>query len=210
MLKGGEKYMTHTILGIFSERTDAEEAINHLEKDGYNPKNISIVMKDSGERTELESNTGANVAGGALSGATTGAVIGGIAGLLAGTVMPVLGGFLIAGPIGAALGLTGAAATTVSGAATGAVAGGLLGALVSLGVPEETAKVYEDRVNAGGILVAVPAEENRVDEVKDILTEFNAEDVQVVSTKEEHQSHMSSHNHTDDTVVHEHGQHRSE
>lgn len=202
--------MTHTILGIFAERTDAEEAINHLEKDGYNPKNISIVMKDSGEQTQLENNTGANVAGGALSGATTGAVVGGIAGLLAGTVMPVLGGLLIAGPIGAAIGLTGAAATTVSGAATGAVAGGLLGALLGLGVPEETAQVYETRVNEGGILIAIPAEEGRVEEVKDILEEYDAEDVQVVSTKEEHKTHFTTHHHTDDTRVHTRGQHRLE
>ncbi len=202
--------MTHTILGIFADRANAEEAINHLEEDGYNPKNISIVMKDSGERTELENNTGANVAGGALSGATTGAVVGGIAGLLAGTVMPVLGGLLIAGPIGAALGFTGAAATTVSGAATGAVAGGLLGALMGLGVPEETARVYEDRVNEGGILIAVPANEDRVEDVKDILEEFDAEDVQVVSTKEEHKSHFTSHNHSDDVTIHTRGQHRVE
>jgi uncharacterized membrane protein len=195
--------MTKTVLGIFPQTSDAELAIKHLEEDGYNPKDISIVMKDKGTQQTLEHSTGANVTGGALSGATTGAVVGGIAGLLAGTVLPALGGFLIGGPIGAALGLTGAAATTVSGAATGAVAGGLLGALVGLGVPEKEAKVYEERVNAGGILVAVPT-----DEVTEILEEHDATDVQTVTHQADHKAAYAGHTHTDTARKHTKGQHR--
>ncbi len=200
--------MTHTVLGVFSNRGDAEKAIKHFEEDGYNPKDISIVMKDKGEQKTLETNTGANVAGGAISGATTGAVIGGIAGLLAGTVLPGLAGFLIGGPIGAAIGLTGAAATTVSGAATGAVAGGLIGALMGLGVPEEKAKVYEERVSEGGILVAVPTSNDRVDEVTEIMKEHDATDVESVSHMGDHKTRYAGHSHTDDSRKHTRGQHR--
>ena len=173
--------MNNTVVGVFDNRNDAEEAIQHFQEDGYNPKDISIVMKDRGEQQTMEHNTGASIAGGAVSGATTGAVIGGIAGILAGTVMPVLGGFLIGGPLGAALGLTGAAATTVSGAATGAVAGGLIGALMGLGFPEEKAKVYQQRVEAGGILIVVPASEDQVDDVTEIMNVHNATDVESVT-----------------------------
>ena len=201
--------MTHTVLGVFPKRKDAEEAIKHLEEDGYNPKDISIVMKDSGEKKTLEDNTGANVAGGALSGATTGAVVGGITGLLAGTVMPALGGLIIGGPIGAALGLTGAIATTVSGAATGAVAGGFIGALVGLGLPEEKAKVYEERVKKGGILIAVPVSDNRVREVSDVMEEYDATDVEaVMHGKNEHNMQYQGHHHHDDTQKHTEGKHR--
>lgn len=173
--------MTYTVLGIFPQENDAEDAIAELQKKGFNPKDISIVMKDKRQQHVVEENTGANVAEGTLSGATTGAVVGGVAGLLAGTVMPGLAGFLIGGPIGAALGLTGAAATTVSGAATGAVAGGLLGALTGLGVSDDEAKVYEQRVNEGGILVAVPVTQQNTEEVRTILSEKGATDITAVS-----------------------------
>ena len=39
----------------------------------------------------------------------------------------------------------------------GAAGGGLLGTLVGLGIPEDTARVYEERIAAGEILVAVEA-----------------------------------------------------
>ncbi len=175
--------MSKMIFGVFAEREDAENAINALENNGFDPKEISIVMKNSADAAYIRSNTGANVAGGAASGATTGALIGGLAGLLVGIgalVIPGVGALLIAGPLVAALGLTGAAATTVSGATTGALAGGLIGALVNLGIPEADAKIYEDRVKSGAILVAVPETTGNDLEVNEILTDHNAEQVKTV------------------------------
>jgi hypothetical protein len=169
------------VLGVFSQRNDAEDAINELRENGYNPKDISIVMKDRSEGERLAGDTGADVAGGAVTGATTGAVLGGLAGLLASFVIPGLGAFFIGGPLATALGLTGAAASTVSGATTGAVAGGLIGALMGLGLPEEDARFYEERINEGGILVAIPAFAGRESEVEDILTENGADQVKTIS-----------------------------
>src|SRR6266511_2429176 len=98
--------MANIVLGVFSQKDNAEEAIDKLESRGYNPKDISILMKDSKEAKQMHDDTGAgDVVKGATAGAGTGAVVGGIAGFLAGTVIPGLGGFLIGGPIGAALGL---------------------------------------------------------------------------------------------------------
>lgn len=177
--------MQQTILGIFNDRSDAEDAINRLRDDGFNPKDISIVMKDNREAQDMGNDTGTNVAGGAVTGAATGAAVGGIAGLLAGTVMPGLAGFLIGGPIGAALGLTGAAATTVSGAATGAVAGGLIGALMGFGLTNDEAKHYESRINEGAILLAVPAALGEEQRVTDIFNQCNASDLQTVRADRE-------------------------
>jgi len=192
--------MTHTVLAVFNNREDAEHAINDLKDSGYNPKDISIVMKDKKEAEHLSENTGTDVAGGAVSGATTGAVLGGLAGLLAAFVIPGLGAFLIGGPIAAALGLGGAAASTVSGAATGALAGGLLGALTGLGASEESAKHYEERVQKGGILVAIPARESRVDEVKELLEDYDASDIETVAHKEDsHKMQYEGHTHSDDS-----------
>ncbi len=178
--------MSKMIFGVFAERENAENAINELENEGFDPKNISIVMKNHEDAKLIEHNTGANVAGGATAGAATGAVIGGLAGLLIGIgaiAIPGIGALLVAGPLVAALGLTGATASTVAGATTGALAGGLIGALVKLGIPEEDAKVYEDRVKSGAILVAVPEMNGKDREVSSILTDQGAEQVKTVDLK---------------------------
>jgi hypothetical protein len=177
--------MSKVTLGIFSNRAAAERAINELQAAGYDPKKMSIVTRDMEAEDQVVQSTGANVVEGATSGATTGGVLGGLAGLLIGVgaiAIPGIGGLLIGGPIAVALGLTGAAATTVSGAVTGAVAGGLLGALVGLGVPEETARVYEERIKHGGVLLAVPALEAD-DVASQVLADAGAEQIQTVSTE---------------------------
>lgn len=181
--------MSVVVLGVFSNELSAEDAINKLESRGYNPKDMSILMKDSKGAERISKDTGANVAEGAVSGAGTGAVVGGITGFLAGTVLPGLGGFLIGGPIGAALGLTGAAATTVSGVATGAVAGGLIGALTStFGISDDDARDYETKINEGGILIAVPSKEGDASEVKSIMSSLDADGVRVIDSEDKGRS----------------------
>src|ERR1700704_4739438 len=112
--------MNATLLGVFSSRLNAEEAITDLAKEGYDARDISLVMKSD---ANLKTHHGTNIAEGAASGLVTGGVLGGLAGLLVGIgvlTIPGLGALFVAGPIAAALGLAGAAATTVSGALTGA------------------------------------------------------------------------------------------
>lgn len=175
-----------TVLGVFHNREHAEAAISELNSQGFDAQDISIIMKDTEEGKEMASDTGANVAGGAVTGATTGAVVGGIAGLLTGIgaiAIPGFGGILIGGPLAAALGLTGAAATTISGAATGALAGGVIGALAGLGLQKEEAKEYEEHIREGAILLAVPTREE--DKVRDIFAQHNASRVRSVVQPED-------------------------
>jgi uncharacterized membrane protein len=176
--------MADMVLGIFSEREHAEEAIEQLKDDGYDAKDISIVVKDTDVAETVVNNTGANVVDGASSGAVTGGALGALAGLLVGIgaiTLPGIGALLIGGPLAAALGLTGAAATTVSGAVTGALAGGFVGALVGLGIPEEEARVYEDHIRAGGILLAVPVREGTTREARAILADNHADKIRTLS-----------------------------
>lgn len=170
-----------TILGVFQNREDTEAAIDAFDRAGYNPQDISIVMKDQSEGRDIAETTGASV----TEGVATGAVLGGLAGLLSAIAIPGLGAFFIGGPLAAALGLTGAAATTVSGAATGAVAGGLLGALTELGVSDEDAKYYESRVREGAILVAVPALAEEEHRVREIFSDYYATDVKTVALEDD-------------------------
>lgn len=176
--------MSQTVIGVFKSQIETENVINKLKDLGYNPKDMSIIMKDVRKAEEVEDKTGVHIAEGAVSGAATGGIIGGIVGLLAGigaVTIPGLGAVLIGGPIAAALGLTGAAATTTTGAITGALAGGLVGALVGLGIPEKEAKEYEEHIRAGGILLAVAAHDDRVDEVRDIMEDNDAYGVRQIT-----------------------------
>jgi hypothetical protein len=194
--ESGVEYMAKMVFGIFESRVGAEDAIAELEEEGFNPEDVSIVMKDKAEAEAIRDKTGASVAEGAVSGAATGAAIGGLAGLLVGVgaiALPGIGALFIGGPIAAALGLTGAAATTVSGATTGALAGGLIGALMGIGVPEKEAKIYEERIKAGAILVAAPAETGERKEVSAIMREHGAEQVKTIDIDQD--SVRSTHSH---------------
>lgn len=156
--------MNRLVFGVFSDSESANSAIDDLSRAGFSRDDVSVIVQDERVRGQIDQggSTVENVAGGAASGAATGGVIGGLLGLLAGLTaftVPGLGALLIGGPIASALGLTGAAATTVSGAVTGALAGGLVGALVGLGVPQEQAQMYEERVKSGNVLVIVSADD---------------------------------------------------
>lgn len=170
--------MTYTLLGIFSDRLKAESALNELETNGFDTKDISIIMREQQSVARPKADRGVSPIEGVATGITTGGLLGGMAGLLIGAgaiVVPGIGGLLIGGPIAVALGLTGTIATTVSGAAIGALAGGLVGALVSLGVSEKDAKVYESRIKDGGILLVVPVIEDGLQEAKAILQKYEAD-----------------------------------
>lgn len=122
-----------------------------------------------------DSQSGEKVGNGAATGATAGAVLGTIAGLVvANGLLPGLGTLFVAGPLAAALGFTGVAATTVAGAATGAVAGGLIGALSNLGISTEDAEIYEKRISKGGVLVISKA--NNVNAI-DVFKNHNATEI---------------------------------
>ncbi len=160
------------MIGLFKYQDDAAHAVDALKNLGYDPQEISVIMKDIKEQETVVRGTAENVATGATSGVVTGGAIGALAGLLIGIgaiVIPGVGAFLIGGPIAAALGLTGAAATTATGAMTGALAGGLVGGLTGLGIPEDEAKVYADEIQGGGVLLIVPVRDQRTDEVQNIF-----------------------------------------
>jgi len=173
-----------TMLAVFADKDEADSAITELEDDGYDPKDISVVMKEENIR-EIGSKGGSAFSG-TVTGLTTGGVLGGLAGLLVGVgaiAIPGIGAVLIGGPLAAALGLTGAAATTVAGAATGVLAGGIVGVLVDIGVPEHTARDYESTIKReGAILLAVPINsKDDASEVKTIFSKYNADKIRTVS-----------------------------
>lgn len=140
--------------GLFYSRDEAEAAVRALRDAGYDMDRVSVIARDAdkldGHDTTEE--VGNKADEGAATGAVTGGALGGIGGLLVGLgalAIPGIGPILLAGAEATAI------ATTLAGAGIGAAAGGLIGALIGLGIPEEKAKVYNDRVKGGSFLVIV-------------------------------------------------------
>ena len=156
-----------TLVGLFYERQQAEQAIQELKAAGFKDDQIGVLMQDKDSGQQLAESTGTKVSETAASGAIGGGVAGGVLGLLASIGALAIPGI---GPIVAG----GVLASTLAGAGIGAAAGGLLGALVGMGVPEEHAKYFEEGVRAGGILVTVETGRRR-DEAREILLGRGAE-----------------------------------
>lgn len=164
-----------TTIGVFTDTDHAEMAIKELRDLGIHDADISYVYS-SEKRTVVEDASGKDVGDGAAQGAGAGAIIGGLAGLaVANGILPGLGTLFVAGPLATALGLTGAAATTAAGAMTGAAAGTLVGALAGWGVGESEAKVYEEKVKLGSVLVA--AKSANTGAVRGIFEKHGADEI---------------------------------
>jgi hypothetical protein len=173
--------MTQTLTRLFSSHREAVDAVRELEAMGVDSDDISLIGNNQEswheERSFSPKADGEGAAEGAAEGAGTGAVIGGAlgggAGLLTGLgllAIPGIGPVAAAGWLGATL--IGAAA----GAATGGVAGGLIGALTEAGVDREDAEVYAEGVRRGGSLVAVRADDDEVEKVRQVFDRFGGSD----------------------------------
>ncbi len=141
-----------TVSGMFPDRQSAERAYNSLHERGYSNEDIDLIMSDQTRKRHFsdvgETNIGTKAAEGAGKGGAIGGTIGAIAGVVAaiGTSIVIPGlGLVIAGPIAAGL----------AGAGAGSITGGVIGALVGSGIPEERARLYEDGVKNGKVVVGV-------------------------------------------------------
>ena len=158
-------------VGIFSVRQQAEDALLQLRDAGFTMAQVSVVAKDADHGAQLagadmSDRVGNKADTGATTGAVTGGVLGGLTGLLIGIgalAIPGIGPVMLAGATATAI------ATTLSGGAIGAAAGSLVGALVGLGIPEEQARVYDQRISHGDYLVIVDGTEEDIRRAGDIL-----------------------------------------
>lgn len=174
-----------SVLALFSDVASVNAAIDMLRSQGYTDDVISVVTKKDTIATN-EFNIDHDSMHGIKEGAKMGGAIGGILGLLAGIgaiTIPGLGVLLISGPLATALGLTGVAGATATGALTGALAGGLVATLKELGIDETQAKMYEERVKSGAILLGVAVEDNQVSDIENALKESGADDVKAFDLK---------------------------
>lgn len=157
--------------GIFSTRTNAENAIDTLKDAGYRNTDISVLFSYNGGSRKFAARRHTKAPEGAATGAGAGAVVGGALGWLASIgvlVIPGVGPFIAAGPVFAAL----------AGIGVGGAVGGIGGALLGMGIAEHAAKRYEGRVKQGGVLLSVHCDNReQARKAEGILHESGAEDI---------------------------------
>ena len=162
--------MSNQITATFKTNASTNQFINRIEALGVTEEQISIVATDDtvGKSFNIEKNSKAP------EGATTGAVTGGLIGAIA-------AGLLSAGAIaipGLNLVVSGALVSAIAGLGAGATTGGLIGALVGAGIPEHEAKVYEDEIKNGAILISVEAKNSeQKDLIKQALEQEDAHNI---------------------------------
>lgn len=159
-----------SVLGIFNTRGEVERAADVLVRAGFASANISLLLPETGAHS-IATEKATKAPEGTATGATTGAVLGGGLGLLVGLgalAIPGLGPFIAAGPIVA----------TLAGIGAGGAVGGVAGALIGLGIPEYEAKLYEGRLQKGGILLSVLCDTSEeVTRAKELMRGTGAEDI---------------------------------
>jgi hypothetical protein len=159
-------------VGVFSTRRETEHALGELRTAGFDMNRVSVIAKDADSKGEIagldvqeSADNKADEVG--TKGALAGGTLGGLTGLLVGlglVAIPGIGPIMLAGASATAI------ATTLAGTALGAAAGGLIGALVGMGIPEEEARAYNDRVARGDYLVLVDGSEAEVAKAETILS----------------------------------------
>lgn len=151
-------------VGVFSSRQEVEQALNQLNRSGFPIDKVSVIARDADRQDDIagvdvSDRVGNKADEGGASGALTGGTLGGITGLLVGIgalAIPGVGPVVLAGKVATAI------ATTLAGTAIGAATGSLFGALVGLGIPEERARVYNDRLSRGDYLVIVDGTDDEI------------------------------------------------
>jgi hypothetical protein len=155
--------LPRTVVGVFKDPKQAEEALDELRRVGFGPEQVGVAMRQPEPPPKDPNANETKAAEGGVAGALTGGTVGGLLGAAAAALIP---------GVGAVLGL-GLLAAIGTGVAAGAVAGGVLGTLIGLGIPEEDARYYQTELEAGGTLVTVKANE-RYDEAVAILRRHGA------------------------------------
>lgn len=160
---------THTTLvGVFTNQSDAQAAIRDLKRMGVRDDQIGVVSPHTTKVGDTPAEGGDNMmAEGAAVGAATGAGVGALWALgIAAGALPAIGPVVAGGLL----------ASVLASAAGGAATAGLIGALIGLGVSEDDATFYEGEVKSGRTLVTVRDAE-RSSEVAGVLRNHGGYDI---------------------------------
>jgi len=159
------------VFGIYANRLEVEEAVDHLRRTGFRSTDVSVLFPDNQGTKDFAHEKNTKAPEGLATGVAAGGIAGGVLGWLTGIgalVIPGLGAFIAAGPILGALAGAGAVGTL----------GGIIGALIGMGIPEYEARRFEGRIRDGGILLSVHCDNGDwVRRAKEVLQHTGAQDI---------------------------------
>jgi hypothetical protein len=163
------------ITGMFRDRQSAEKAYGALSARGYSRDDISLVMHEDTRKkyftedgvNEMDNKAWEGAGVGSAIGGALGAIVGALVAIGTSIALPGLG-LIVAGPLAAGL----------AGAGAGSITGGLVGALVGAGIPEERARVYEEGLKSGGIVMGVePKSDEDATHIETEWKTYNGEEI---------------------------------
>lgn len=160
------------ISAIYPDHKSAIKALHALKTHGFANRDISILMSEKSADLDIKIEQNSKAPEGALAGAGVGGAVGAtLAGLTAVGTITLTGGaaLLAAGPVVA----------TLAGAGAGATVGGAIGSLFGAAVPETEAKLTEERLSKGYVMLGVSIDEDREKEVKTLLKKANPDSITI-------------------------------
>ena len=172
-------------LGLFPDRQQTESAISQLKATGFATDGVSVVVEHpDSEDAPLEDLAESDIQSkeyfathraidrfehGALASGAWGSVGGGVIAGLTSLALPGVGGAVL---------LVGMAV----GAFYGAVSGGLLGSAIGVGISDEQAKHYYDRLMNGYYLVVIKGTDDEISQAELVLKNVHVQDWIVFDT----------------------------
>ena len=153
-----------TVTAIYENKDEAKFAIHYLKNKGIDINKVSILGAEDSidEDMNMDFESEQSISEKGANGAAVGAAIGAsVLGLTTFTAATLTGGaaLLGAGPLIAAL----------AGATAGATAGGLMGGFVGIGIPEVEARIIEEKLGEGHIVLGVQVDSDGAEQVKEAL-----------------------------------------
>ncbi|GGH17647.1 general stress protein [Silvibacterium dinghuense] len=163
---------TNAVVAVYDSHAAAENAVEQLQKSGFDMEKLSIVGKDylTEEHVTGYYNTDSRM----KHWGKLGAFWGGLWGLLLGAAffwVPGVGAVLVGGPLVASI--VGALEAAVVVGGVSAIGAGL----VSLGIPKNSVVTYETEVKAGKYLVIAHGTADDAAKAKNILNSSNPDGV---------------------------------
>lgn len=166
-------------VGVLPSREDAEGALEELKNSGFPMHKVSIIVRDAEQNAQLVGVPASDRVGDREVGSATAIVADAVTGSVWGTLLVGLGSLAIpgVGPVIAAgsLGLALVASVAGTGIAA-AAAGDLVKGLADLGIPEEHARLYGDRLHQGNYLVILEGSEDEIGRAEQIFSDRGIEE----------------------------------
>ena len=152
--------MGHTVVGLYEDKIDAEQALEALRKSANAPGSVSLLMRDKVADGKKSADRPGAVASALVANALES--VGGWLNGLAELIVPERGTFVVAGPIGAAL--AGIRAADIDALLADEVeadqgSGGIHRTLREFGFAHDEATYLESRLTAGVTLLAVTTDD---------------------------------------------------